>query len=186
MSCFYENCKYLVGVHVNFISLYHTLQDVEMYELNVLRGATKMLQDCHPVLFVEMQCYHLNKSVIALLRRLGYAMAWVIAPFVSHTELLEEFIKNKGLGYVTYRFAYGGRNIVAVPKERANELVAPLVPILDSDFTADGLYKGKVISVCHGTHGCIEIKESINGTMCGNIPEESANYWMNIPEFVGN
>ena len=56
--------------------------DIENHEFYALRGARRMLEECHPVLLLEMGCYHLNKSIILLLHSLGYSMSWLFAPFI--------------------------------------------------------------------------------------------------------
>lgn len=137
-----------------------------------------MLQECHPVLFIEMNCDVLNKSIMMLLDRLGYSMAWVVAPFVTHDELTDTFIQQKLYGFFTFEFVYGGANIIAVPKHRAHELVSPLVPI-DVD---GGKFKRTDINVCHQTFECFYLSE-LDGESCKTVPAESVDYWRNIPDY---
>lgn len=57
--------------------------DISNNEFRALKGGYKMLSECKPVLLIRMDCYHLNKSVILLLDKLGFAMAWLFAPVVN-------------------------------------------------------------------------------------------------------
>ena len=54
--------------------------DIEMYELYGLRGARKLLKTCRPLLFLEMDCFALTKSVVLLLDSLGYTSKWTLLP----------------------------------------------------------------------------------------------------------
>lgn len=57
--------------------------DIENHEFYALRGARRMLSECQPILLIEMACFHLNKSIILMLDKLGYSMSWLFAPLVD-------------------------------------------------------------------------------------------------------
>jgi FkbM family methyltransferase len=50
--------------------------DVELMELQVLRGGRKMLADCWPVIYAENNCIHTSPALVEELYALGYVPYW--------------------------------------------------------------------------------------------------------------
>lgn len=85
--------------------------DVEGFELDVLRGAGRLL-DARVTWLIEASVQHeqANKDIVELLRSYGYAVFWFYAPFV--TPICR--------GGPSSTPAKGDANMVAIPTDRPN------------------------------------------------------------------
>lgn len=160
-------------------------QDVELYELNVLQGATEMLAECTPVLFIEMLCEKLNKSIMLLLDRLGYSMAWVVAAVVEHDELAEYYIADQQqFPWITFEMIYGGANLIAVPKSRRGDFAMSssrfVFSPIDVSSGGDAFHIPPLaLQVCHGNHQCFTLRQS-QGEACESISGDLIEYWREL------
>jgi hypothetical protein len=123
---------------------------------------------------MEFACQELNKSLIALLDRLGYSMAWLIAPYAENPEVLKEH---------TIQDIYGDVTVVAVPKVRRNiwqqeSIAKVVVPIV----VGGAVFEDYKIEVCDETVTCTTLKQSneTSAWLCAAIPEDQRNYYKTL------
>jgi FkbM family methyltransferase len=95
--------------------------DIELHELHALQGASTLIQQCHPVLYIELSCRALSRSIITLLHHAGYSMAWVaLAPVSANTHHFGRTWRDAS-ATVLLDTAAASNNIIAVPTARASE-----------------------------------------------------------------
>jgi FkbM family methyltransferase len=154
--------------------------DVELHELQVLQGSLRLLQDCRPFLFVEMNCENMNKSILKLLDSLGYISFWIGLPFVHYTDAVER----SGL---SLEFIMSSVNILAVPRAKAlgvasrfpNVLVT--IDLLRADYHILSSYS--IRSCKNAPPGeeaeCVIMKQDSNW-VCDQISPALTNYWQRL------
>jgi hypothetical protein len=123
---------------------------------------------------MEFACQELNKSLMALLDRLGYSLAWLIAPYVENPEVLREH---------TIQDIYRDVTVVAVPKvkrylwqqEPTVEVFVPIVPGL----TTFEQYK---IQVCDSQGMCTSLKQHNESSawLCASIPRDHRDFYKTL------
>jgi FkbM family methyltransferase len=59
--------------------------DVEGMELDVLRGAERIIRRCRPILYVENEYPELSEALLSFLDSLGYAVYWHAVPLFNAT-----------------------------------------------------------------------------------------------------
>lgn len=99
--------------------------DVEGFELNVLKGATSIIERCRPAIYVENDRRDRSRELIEWLWRAGYKLWW-------HTPLL--FNPNNFFGVSENLYPnIASINMLAFPSEKASEI--PNLPaVTDSGF----------------------------------------------------
>ena len=99
--------------------------DVEGFELNVLKGATSVIQRCRPIIYVENDRVDRSRDLIEWLWATGYKLWW-------HTPML--FNPNNFFGVTEDLYpGVASFNMLAIPSERAGEI--PELPLItDSSF----------------------------------------------------
>lgn len=135
------------------------------------------MTECHPVLVLEFICTELNKSMMTLLDSLGYAMAWLISPFIENPRIYQDYPVD---------FIYGDVNVVAVPKSYADVLydldfAGTLLPI---DLSKPG-YDVLNATVCSDTK-CFPITQNSasNTWLCGALPQAHVDFHMKLTEHI--
>ena len=140
----------LLGANpISFIKI-----DVEGMELEVLKGATNVINLCRPVLYVENDREENSEELLNLLYKLNYRVYWSLTRFFNPDNFLknqtqihtEAFFKLESGKLVINGFAI---NLLCVPKElnyqielpevtnskehpcKTPELLAPGLPVLD-------------------------------------------------------
>ena len=140
-----------------------------------------MLKNCLPVLFVEMLCEDLNKSILTLLDGIGYAMSWIIGPVVTHDEVLEHFIAGEEFPWMDFKMVYGGANIVAIPKARKDEFKSenPFVQFIAIDIERDDGFRVPQYSICLRKDDCFPFEQE-KGPACAELSHDRIDYWKYI------
>lgn len=62
--------------------------DVEGMELNVLRGASKIVKYCKPILHIENNCVKDSKDLISWISAQGYTCHWDIHPYFNQNNVV--------------------------------------------------------------------------------------------------
>ena len=96
--------------------------DIEMHELYALQGASNILMECHPVIFAELNCRYLSRSVIRFLESHSYVVAWIAAPIISPDASCYNHM-HETYGDDLAQKISPGVNIVAVPHMMAEKLL---------------------------------------------------------------
>lgn len=171
--------------------------DVELHELQVLQGAKQLLTRCRPVVYLELTCQALSRSILSLLHYLNYVSAWVVKFPVSHSESHHgrtwQSVDPKQLLTVGMRSV----NVLAIPKEREGELRDASGQLLDGVFVIDvegGMFYASQynIRLCVGEEICdlyqqnpeLVVGEGTSNvdTHCSGvpIPIEDREYWKEL------
>lgn len=89
--------------------------DIEFHEIIALIGARRLLLECRPILFIETLCHLQLKTMFTILDNAKYSIAYMVTDARKYwTELFYYQDKIDAI-----EFAFGEKNIVAVPKEYA-------------------------------------------------------------------
>jgi FkbM family methyltransferase len=75
--------------HDNAIKIDFLKIDVEDFEVQVLRGATRFLDQQHPVLIIELHSHQSAKGCIQILNQVGYDIKLLDTPFSDVSEYLK-------------------------------------------------------------------------------------------------
>jgi len=83
--------------------------DVEGMELEVLKGAERMIRACKPIMYIEADRPAKNEEMFAFIRDLGYEIYWHAASFVNPNNFFENPVDLfPGIASI---------NVLCVPKE---------------------------------------------------------------------
>jgi FkbM family methyltransferase len=111
--------------------------DVELHELQVLQGATQLLVQCRPVVYLELTCQALSRSILTLLHRLEYVSAWVVKFPVSDAETHHGRTWRSIDPESLLRLGTRVVNVISVPRERRGELKGASGALLDGVYVID-------------------------------------------------
>lgn len=152
--------------------------DVELHEVQVLRGAQKMLSTCKPVLFIEIDCVELSKYILNFLDILGYSMVWVVGsvlPVMSPT-VAASLAQAKGHDneYLNLRrMLLGGVYAFALPSERSHEFEVlqnanPLISLIPINVSFSATVNDYGIKRCidlyrNGIEDCVPYEQQYDG-----------------------
>jgi hypothetical protein len=99
--------------------------DVEGFELNVLKGASSLIQRCRPMIYLENDQVDRSRDLIEWLWAVGYKIWW-------HTPML--FSTDNFFGVKENLYPnIASFNMLAIPSERAGE-IPQLSLVTDSSF----------------------------------------------------
>ena len=79
--------------------------DIEGHEMHLFLGSQKVLRECKPIILFEADCRVMMRSLLTLLDNLGYALAWVVSPYLDLTYEFNGYIpKVDGFGIYNVNF----------------------------------------------------------------------------------
>lgn len=100
--------------------------DVEGMEQEVLEGATRLISQCRPILYVENDRVAKSESLLHTIDSMGYTMYWHL-PLLYNPNNFDGNLENLYPGIMSI-------NVLCIPKEIPNELQEPAF-IKITDFT---------------------------------------------------
>lgn len=140
-----------------------------------------MLRECKPILFIEMMCAPLNKSILSLLDSLGYVSAWVIQALLRDQILFSLPPESRKWIY------YAGTNIISVPRENAdilNNLVSQkilhVIPGIKEGLNYSVADMGIYISEINGDYSFLCTQGWVSN--CAALPEDLVNLWKDLKD----